>query len=251
MKKKSGTLGIIPARYQSSRFPGKPLALLAGRPMIRHVYERALRAGLAKLVVATDDERIARAVQDFGGSVRMTDAALPTGTDRCAAVAGEPEFEDYDIVVNIQGDEPLIHPDMIRQVAQVLEQEPAYDIGTLLREENDREAYHSPHTVKAVTDTRGRALYFSRAPIPSAALSEDAHVPAYLQHVGIYAFRREVLRQVAELPTGRWEGIERLEQLRWLEHGLVIGTARTMHHTWGVDTPEDLDRIARRLADKS
>jgi 3-deoxy-manno-octulosonate cytidylyltransferase (CMP-KDO synthetase) len=216
------------------------------------VYERARQAGLLdEVVVATDDERIAFEVRSFGGQVQMTDSSLPTGTDRCAAVAKVAAYAGYGIVVNIQGDEPLIQPAMIDRVVQVLAAPQGFDIGTLVRECSDRESYVSPHAVKAVTDINGRALYFSRSPIPSAALSDETPVPDFLLHVGLYAFRRAVLLKLSGLATGRWEGIERLEQLRWLEHGLSIGTAVTDGITWGVDTPEDLKRVARLLAEES
>jgi len=226
--------GIIPARYASQRFPGKPLALIDGQPMIRRVYEQALKAAsLSSLAVATDDERIAEVVVGFGGRCIMTSDQHPSGTDRCAEAAAH--FEDAEAIINIQGDEPRIHPEQIDQVAALLEQ--SAEIATLARHVTDfNEAYH-PNIVKVVTDLRGRALYFSRSPIPSASDN------GFLHHVGIYGFRTDILMTITRLKPGPLEIKERLEQLRWLENGYNIMVGITKLTSISVDTPEDLKKL--------
>jgi 3-deoxy-manno-octulosonate cytidylyltransferase (CMP-KDO synthetase) len=246
---------IIPARYASTRFPGKPLAPLLGQPMIQHVYRRAQEAKrVGQVWVATDDERIAEAVRGFGGNVLMTSPDHPSGTHRVVeaaqAVGGDP-------VLNLQGDEPLIRAEQIDQVVAALEEDPESDIATLCVASNDAGEIWSPHSVKVVTDHGGRALYFSRAPIPfyrEAWLRRGAGetVPcvwgtAWI-HIGLYGFRREAMDLLCSLPASPWDGAEQLEQLRFLHWGLRIRVAQTAHRTMGVDVPEDLKRVEEILA---
>jgi len=231
-------VAVIPARYASSRFPGKPLADIGGRPMIEHVYRRAADArGVDAVVVATDDRRIVDAVEAFGGIARMTGAEHRTGTDRVAEVAAELSCA---IVVNVQGDEPLLDPAMITAVVEPLRDDASVQMTTARRALTDPEDLRNPHVVKVVADARGDALYFSRAPIPFGS-------GAAFVHVGLYAFRREFLLRFAALPQTPLELAESLEQLRALEHGFPIRTVVTEHHSIGVDTPDDLER-ARRLS---
>ena len=240
----SRIVALIPARYDSSRFPGKALADLCGKPVIAHVYERVrLARGVAEVIVATDDPRIADAVAAFGGTVRMTRAAHRTGTDRIAEVARDLEC---DIVVNPQGDEPLLDPRMIEDVVRPLVDDPSVLMTTLRRPITDARDYLNPHVVKVTVDGHGDALYFSRAPIPAAG-APGAGLPPCHAHVGLFAFRREFLLRFAALPQTPLERIESLEQLRALEHGYRIRTVATQHATVGVDTPEDLERAREHL----
>jgi 3-deoxy-manno-octulosonate cytidylyltransferase (CMP-KDO synthetase) len=237
------TVVVIPARYDSTRLPGKALADIGGRPMIEHVYRRAAEAtGIDAVIVATDDERIAAAVAGFGGAVRMTSGAHQTGTDRVAEVASALGCE---VVVNLQGDEPAIDPRMIAQVAAPFAGDPALQMATLKRRITDAADYSNPSVVKVVSDLSGHALYFSRAPLPARAAAGTG-VAAY-QHVGLYAYRRTFLLQLAALPRTPLEQAESLEQLRALEHGFRILTLETPFDSLGVDTPEDLERARRQL----
>jgi 3-deoxy-manno-octulosonate cytidylyltransferase (CMP-KDO synthetase) len=234
-------VAVIPARYASSRFPGKPLADIGGRPMIEHVYRRAAEArGVDAVVVATDDRRIVEAVEAFGGVARMTGTSHRTGTDRVAEVAAELSCA---IVVNVQGDEPLLDPAMITAVVEPLRTDGEVVMTTARRPLTAPEDLHNPHVVKVVSDARGDALYFSRAPVPYGA---EGGSQAFV-HIGLYAFRRDFLLRFAALPQTPLELAESLEQLRALEHGYRIRTVVTEHHSIGVDTPEDLER-ARRLS---
>ncbi len=242
---KPRTVGIIPARYASSRFPGKALADLAGKPMVQHVVERAARASLLdEVLVATDDMRIAEAVQRFGGQARMTSPKHPSGTDRIAEVVGG---LDCDLVVNIQGDEPLIDPAVIDQAVLPLVQDSSIAMGTLARPMGLDEAA-DPSKVKVVVDRRGFALYFSRSRIPY--IRDDTPPPPerpYLLHMGLYVYRRDTLLRLAALPPTPLEERERLEQLRALEHGIGIRVVVTEHESFGVDTPADLERVRRMV----
>ncbi|MSO46313.1 MAG: 3-deoxy-manno-octulosonate cytidylyltransferase [Acidobacteria bacterium] len=240
---------VIPARYQSTRFPGKPLAEIAGRSMIEHVYRRAAAApGVDAVVVATDDARIAMIVEEFGGAVRMTRSIHRTGTDRIAEVAAE---LDCDIIVNVQGDEPLIDPQAVAEAVGALEHDPSLQMSTLRRLITDPDDYSNPNVVKVVSDKGGNALYFSRSSIPSVrgSIYETTGVrwPVY-KHVGLYAYRRDFVITFAGLPQTELEIAESLEQLRALEHGFRIRTVDTQHDSIGVDTPEDLERVRRQLA---
>jgi 3-deoxy-manno-octulosonate cytidylyltransferase (CMP-KDO synthetase) len=234
-------VAVIPARYHSTRFPGKPLANLAGRPMIEHVYTRAAAApGVDAVVVATDDARIEQAVRTFGGIVRMTGSEHRTGLDRIAEVAADLSCE---IVVNVQGDEPLIDPQAIAEVIAPLARDPGLHMSTLRRQIVDPGEIDNPHVVKVVVDRRDRALYFSRSCVPFVG---DARQPVF-KHIGLYAYRRAFVRELAALPQTPLELAESLEQLRALEHGFRICAVETHYDSIGVDTPEDLERVRRQM----
>ena len=246
----SRVVAVIPARYQSTRFPGKPLADIAGRSMIEHVYRRAAAAkGVDAVVVATDDVRIAMVVEGFGGVVRMTRSIHRSGMDRIAEIAPALPCE---IIVNVQGDEPLIEPEMISQAIGALDEDPEAQMSTLRRQITDRADYSNPNIVKVVVDRRGNALYFSRAPIPWVRDSDPPYVGAGLtspfhKHIGLYAYRRAFLLKLTELPPTQLEIAESLEQLRVLEHGFEIRVVETQHESIGVDTPQDLERVRHHL----
>lgn len=236
-------VGIIPARYQSSRFPGKPLADIFGRPMIRHVYESARRTSrLDRVLVATDDTRIADAVQAFGGEFMLTNGDHPSGTDRVAEVCRRLELDGDDIAVNIQGDEPLLQPVMIDQLVDALEESSHCPMATLAFESTDDDDYRDPNVVKLIVDRLRRALYFSRSPIP--CLRDAAEGPLlFLKHLGFYAYRHAFLQTFTTLEQGKLERLEKLEQLRALEYGYSIKVAFSPVDTLGVDTPEDMARL--------
>ncbi len=236
-------LGVIPARFGSSRYPGKALAALAGKPMIQHVYERASQARyLSQLIIATDDERIAGAARRFGAPVRMTRPDHPSGTDRVAEAASADTAE---LVVNIQGDEPLIDPGAIDAAVLGLLDEPEMPMGTLKKRIEDPDELANPNVVKVVTDRFGNALYFSRSRIPY--IREGAEQCTHYKHVGLYVYRREFLLSYSQLPVGPLEQAEKLEQLRALENGYKIRVVETEYESLGVDTPADLDRVAQLL----
>jgi 3-deoxy-manno-octulosonate cytidylyltransferase (CMP-KDO synthetase) len=242
---------IIPARYASSRFPGKPLADILGKTMIQRVYEQTAQAELVdEVVVATDDERIFNAVIAFGGKVCMTSDTHETGTDRLAEVATQ---LDSDLIVNVQGDEPLINPKMIDQAIAPLKEDDTIDMGTLMIPIADVDEYLNPNVVKVVTDQQGNALYFSRSPIPyyrdyANALGENFEYVRAFKHVGMYVYRREFLLAYPGLNMTPLEQAEKLEQLRALENGFRIRVVKTHLHSQGVDTPEDLTRVCEILA---
>ncbi len=249
----SSVLAVIPARYDSTRFPGKPLADLAGRPMIEHVYRRVSAATRVHgVVVATDDSRIAQAVEGFGGVAIMTRADHPSGTDRIAEVAAGLSCR---IVVNVQGDEPLIDPSAVDAAVEPLLADPSLEMSTLSRPLTDPREFASPHVVKVVTDARGHALYFSRAPIPFNGTADRESGVGRREpgraHVGLYAYRRDVLLRLAALPPAPLERIEALEQLRALTHGIGIRVVDIRHASIGVDTPDDLDRVRQLLTTAS
>lgn len=234
-------LGIIPARFASSRFPGKVLATLAGRPVLQHVYERAALARcLTGVVIATDDERVRDAARAFGATVRMTRADHASGTDRAAEVASG---DDASLVVNIQGDEPLIDPEAIDAAVLGLLEDPEAPMGTLRKRIDDPAEVANPNAVKVVTDRSGNAIYFSRAPIPY--IREDGEAAAHYRHIGLYVYRREFLLAYPGLPVGPLERAERLEQLRALENGFRIRVVETGYDSVGIDTPADLERVSR------
>ncbi len=234
---------VIPARYRSSRFPGKPLVPLNGKPLIWHVWEKAKKARLARdVLIATDDRRIYRECLDFGARAVMTSDAHPSGTDRVAEAAKG--FEEADVIVNLQGDEPLIRPEMIDAVIEALYDGRA-DMGTLVKRIESREEFEDPNVVKAVLDEEGFALYFSRSPIPYNR--DGGGLPAAWKHIGIYSYRKEALARLTALrPTGL-EETEKLEQLRALGHGMKIKARQTRFETIGVDTPEDLIKVGKWL----
>ena len=241
------TLIVIPARYASTRFPGKPLARLDGRPIIEHVWERLWRMRGCDCMVATDDDRIADAVEAFEGHVMMTLATHRSGTDRCGEVLERmerAEREPYDVVVNVQGDEPFVEPDQVRTLLDCFD-DPNVEIATLRTPIRTTEELLSPNNVKVVCDSRGRALYFSRQPLPyrrDVDPEQWIYGHSYYKHVGIYAFRAKTLRALCQLPEGDLERCERLEQLRWLEAGHPIAVRDTDHANIGIDTPDDLRR---------
>lgn len=240
---------VIPARLGSTRLPRKMLLAETGKPLVQHTYEAACRATLPEsVIIATDHEEIETAVRDFGGDVRMTSAALASGTDRVAAVARE--LPDADILVNVQGDEPEISGEAIDRVVRMLEEQPDKVMSTLATPMRSREQIESPSCVKVVFDAAGRALYFSRSPIPHAREWRDEYLtstPAtYHVHLGIYAYRRDFLLQLAAMPPGRLEQIEKLEQLRVLEAGYQIAVGVVDHATPGIDTLEEYQAFVRR-----
>ncbi|PWG63230.1 3-deoxy-manno-octulosonate cytidylyltransferase [Sediminicurvatus halobius] len=240
---------IIPARYGASRLPGKPLRQIAGAPMIRHVWERARESGAERVLVATDDARIADVVSAFGGEARLTSADHASGTDRLAEVAAREALAGESIVVNLQGDEPLMPPTLLAQVAEVLAMAPDAAMATLATPLGDSAELDNPNVVKVVTGTDGRALYFSRAPIPWDRDGAPAERLALARrHLGIYAYRVAFLHRYPGLPATALERLEQLEQLRALANGerIQVADARTSPGP-GVDTPEDLERVARLL----
>ena len=239
-------VGIIPARYQSTRFPGKPLATIAGKPMIQHVVEQCRKSKLLdSVIVATDDERIANAVTNFGGEVVFTKPTHSNGTERVAEAATLPD-KPADFIINIQGDEPLIAPEQIDEVCEFLKTNRP-QIATLVRPMNDKEQVQSANVVKCVITKNGEALYFSRSPIPFAR----NQVKTYYQHIGLYAFAADVLQQIVQLEPGELEQAESLEQLRWLENGFTISTLKTDRPTFGVDVVEDSAIIEKQLNETS
>lgn len=236
-------LCVIPARFASTRLPGKPLADIAGKPMIQHVYERAKLAELPfDVIVATDHELVYKTVLNFGGKAMMTAPDHPTGTDRLAEVAAG--YPDVDVLVNIQGDEPLIAPEVIDRLAGAFENNSEISMATLMTRMGEEE-YNNPNAVKVVTDQNGYALYFSRSLIPYPRKA-DKNFAVY-KHVGIYAYRRDFLMKFANLPSTPLEQAESLEQLRALEHGYKIKVLETDHQFIGVDTPEDLEQVNKLL----
>ncbi len=252
------TLAVLPSRYAASRFPGKPLALIGGRPMIRWVWEAARQAeGVDRVVVATDDERIRSTVEGFGGEAILTDPALPSGTDRVAATLdrlGEP----FDLVLNIQGDEPAMHPATLAAVVALMKARPELPMGTAACAFQSVDELFNPNIVKVVTDRHQRALYFSRSPIPYVrtdgrsdldfrAWLTPEHLAHFKRHLGIYAYRPEALRAFTQLPPHPLERLEMLEQLRALAAGMPIGVAETPHVSLGVDKPEDVGPVEALL----
>ena len=237
-------VGIIPARYDSKRLPGKPLVLIHDRPMIQHVYQRASEATtLQQLVVATDDPRIQKAVAQFGGEVLMTSGEHLSGTDRVAEAARQLVLKDDAIVVNIQGDEPLLRAEMIDSLVQNLQENGDVPMATLAYPETDNHDLTDPGVVKVVLDAKWRALYFSRSPIP--AVRDRSSPPPYYKHLGFYGYRNGFLQEFTKLSPGVLEKLEKLEQLRALEHGFSISVVITPFDSISVDTPEDLARVRK------
>lgn len=239
---------VIPARYGSTRLPGKPLLDIGGRPMIEHVHDRATKAPcVQRVLVATDDTRIADAVAAFGGEAWITRPDHPTGSDRLAEVARR---LISDIIVNVQGDEPLMPSSLIQSVVAALADDPALGIATVRCPITDAGMLSDPHVVKVVVDARGDALYFSRAPIPHARDAAPGRPVLGDRHVGLYAYRRNCLLELAEIPPTPLERLERLEQLRALEAGYRIGTIAAAEVPSGVDTPADLERVRHLVASR-
>jgi 3-deoxy-manno-octulosonate cytidylyltransferase (CMP-KDO synthetase) len=245
-------LAIIPARYASTRFPAKPLALLGGKPVIQHVYERV--SNLLDAVVATDDERIYDAVKAFGGRVVMTSTEHRTGTDRCLEAYNNIGVE-ADVIINVQGDEPFIAEEQICGLMQCFDN-PQTDIATLIKPfpaDTTFDILSNPNTPKVIVNPQGQAIYFSRSVIPylrGKAENEWASLHTYYKHIGIYAYRVEVLKQITQMTQTQLELVESLEQLRWLENGLTIQTAVTNIETIGIDTPDDLVKAEEFLNSK-
>ncbi|MGK6351096.1 3-deoxy-manno-octulosonate cytidylyltransferase [Parapedobacter sp. DT-150] len=237
-------IGIIPARYASSRFPGKPLVDIQGKSMVQRVYEQATKSErLHEVVVATDDERIFSHVTAFGGKVLMTADTHQSGTDRCAEVLSV--YAGFDIAINIQGDEPYIDPIQIELVAGCFEN-PDVQIATLVKKITALSELYNTGIPKVVVDRTGQAIYFSRQTIPfqrNAPSQDWLHLHPYYKHIGIYGYRASVLAELTKLPVSSLEKAEALEQLRWVENGYTIQTAETTLETIAVDTPEDLERL--------
>jgi 3-deoxy-manno-octulosonate cytidylyltransferase (CMP-KDO synthetase) len=243
-------VGIIPARFASTRLPGKPLTDLGGKTMIQRVVEQAGQAQLSRVVVATDDERILAHVRSFGGEAVLTSADHPSGTDRV--------FDAYcqldapaDCIINIQGDEPFIQPEQINALIALFSADPRTQLATLVKPVVSEEELFSPHMPKVVLDTRGQALYFSRHPLPYQRQYPQEQWLAhhrYLRHIGLYAYRPDILAEITRLPPSPLELAESLEQLRWLENGYHIQTAETRVATLGIDTPEDVQRALAHLS---
>ena len=250
------TYAIIPSRFGSSRFPGKPLAVLAGKPLVAWVVEAVKKArGFDEVLVATDDERIVKAVEEHGGKAVMTPSELPSGTDRVACAARNflgRDFDDDDILVNIQGDEPLIDPALVEQLAQKLKDDPRWSMATAVAPIRSAEDFAAKSVVKVVTDRDGGALYFSRAPIPCDRDNvPEIHNPLYVRHLGIYAYRGEFLKRYIKEPPCDLEKTEKLEQLRALWMGAKIAVVRTQDEGVGVDTPEDAVRVGKILEERA
>lgn len=244
-------LAIIPARYASTRFPGKPLALIGGKPMIQHVYER-VSTRFADVVVATDDERIEQAVEAFGGRVVMTSTSHRSGTDRAAEALETYEKQSgrkFDVVVNVQGDEPFVADEHLQKI-EALFQSDRTEIATLVKRFSPDEDIFNPNSPKVAVSADGQALWFSRSVIPflrGEEQSEWQKKHTYFKHIGIYAYRAETLRRITLLPQGENEKAESLEQLRWLENGYRISVAETDVQNAAIDTPEDLERILKQI----
>ena len=238
---KKDVVGVIPARYSSTRFEGKVLADINGKPMIQHVWERAKQALLLdELIIACDDERVAAVAKEFKANVVMTAKQHVCGTDRIAEVVNPLECK---VVINIQGDEPLLHPTMIDNVARVLLDDPTLSMATIIKRIDDPAIIADPHVVKVVVDKHGFAMYFSRAAIPYLAHNSQVKTPSYYKHIGLYGYTKDFLFTFKNLKPSHFEKIENLEQLRVLEEGYKIKVIETKYETIGVDTAEDLAKL--------
>ncbi|MCM8797209.1 MAG: 3-deoxy-manno-octulosonate cytidylyltransferase [Candidatus Omnitrophica bacterium] len=241
-------IGVIPSRYSSSRFEGKVIADLLGKPMIQHVWERAKQAKtLDEVIIACDDERVAKVAVGFGAKVTMTSKDHACGTDRISEVVNP---LDVEIVINIQADEPLIHPTMIDNVALCLLEDKNICMATAMKKIEDSATLVDPHVVKVVVDKNNFALYFSRAAIPFQARNSEVKNPVYYKHIGLYGYTKDFLFTYKNLPVSNLEKIERLEQLRVLENGFRIKVIETKYDTIGVDTPDDLEKVKAFLSRK-
>ncbi|NQT06692.1 MAG: 3-deoxy-manno-octulosonate cytidylyltransferase [Candidatus Omnitrophica bacterium] len=238
-------IGIIPARYGSTRFEGKVLADLMGKPVVQHVYEMAKRAKmLDDLIIATDDDRIMKAVKEFGGKAVLTSVDQPTGTDRLAEVVNP---IDTRIIINIQGDEPFIHQSMIDELVRTMLDDEGINMATVIKKIKDKNEIMDSNVVKAVIDKNGYALYFSRSPIP---FERDRQSDCFYKHLGLYGYTKDFLYTFTNLPKTELEKTESLEQLRALEHGYRIKTIETKLDTVGIDTPEDLEKAKKVLLER-
>jgi len=237
-------VGIIPARYASTRFPGKPLIDIKGKSMIQHVYERAEKSSLDKIVVATDDQRIFDNVSSFGGEAVMTAADHPSGTDRCWDALQQLK-ENFQYVINIQGDEPLIDPQQINELAAVLK-DGTTELATQMIKVDSHEMLFNTGEVKIVLNTNNEAIYFSRSVIPFIKNADEKNWHLhhnYYRHVGMYAYRKDILQKITQLPVSLLEKAESLEQLRWIENGFKIKCVETKFESHCIDTPEDLQSL--------
>lgn len=238
-------IGIIPARYASTRFPGKPLADIAGKPMILRVYEQVKKCKtLDKVIVATDDKRIQSEVTAFGGRIELTARTHSNGTERCAEVALR---NDADYYINIQGDEPFIKPEQIYHLTQLLDGKT--ELGTLIKKVSEPQDLDNPNIMKVIINKHNEAIYFSRACIPylrDMPKSEWFRHHTFFKHIGIYAYRKDILEAIVKLPVGILEKAESLEQLRWIENGYTIKTTETDMETMGIDTPEDIKQALKQ-----
>ena len=243
-------LGVIPSRFGSSRFPGKPLIDIAGQSMIQRVYLQSKKCELIdEVIVATDDDRIYQHVLEFGGKAMMTSTQHENGTQRCGEVLDA--HSDFDVVLNIQGDEPLIKPQQLEKVIALFHDE-TVQIGTLVKKMDKEEEVLNVNRVKVVLDSKQNAIYFSRNTIPASnnlSLTQILDLGLFYKHIGIYAWRIEVLKELLQLPFSELERVESLEQLRWLYNGYKIRVAETSIETPNIDTPEDLEEVLRALAD--
>ncbi len=240
-------LGVIPARYQSSRFPGKPLVKIGDRSMVQRVYDRVQAASLIdEVIVATDHQEIFEHLTSSDCAVVMTSESHQSGTDRVAEVAQK--YSDFELIINIQGDEPFIHSSQINAIVEPFLRNASTQIVTLARKINEPEALFSPHVVKVLFDAQHNAIYFSRQPLPylrDIKQAEWLQHHNFYQHIGLYGFKRKTLLEITQLPQSKLEKAESLEQLRWLEHQYPIQIAITDQASYGIDTPEDLERIKR------
>ena len=238
------TLGIIPARYASTRFPGKPLVDIAGKSMIQRVYEQAKKCGqLSEVIVATDDDRIFEHVRGFGGKAVMTSSSHQSGTDRCAEVAEK--HPEYDAIINIQGDEPYIDPEQISKLINCFGDADT-QIATLVKKVSTDQELHNTNSPKVIINKNSEAIYFSRSPLPHIRGQEPQNWLqhfTYFKHIGIYGYRANILRQITKLPVSPLEKAESLEQLRWIENGYKIKVAETEIETIAIDMPEDLKKL--------
>ncbi|MCX5708423.1 MAG: 3-deoxy-manno-octulosonate cytidylyltransferase [Candidatus Omnitrophica bacterium] len=244
-EEKSKVVGVIPARYSSTRFEAKVLADIMGKPMIQWVWERAKQVKvLDELIIACDDERVAEVCKGFGATVAMTAKGHASGTDRIAEVVNP---LDVKVVVNIQGDEPMIHPTMIDSVAREILSGSAISVATIIKKIEDPQEINDPHVVKVVKDKNDFALYFSRSPIPFLARNSDITAPVYYKHIGLYGYSKDFLFTYKNMAPSCLERTEKLEQLRILEDGYKIKVIETKYNTIGVDTPEDLEKVKEYL----
>ncbi|MFY9402335.1 MAG: 3-deoxy-manno-octulosonate cytidylyltransferase [Candidatus Omnitrophota bacterium] len=238
-------IGVIPARYSSTRFYGKVLAQIAGKPMVQHVWEKAKQARmLDEVIIACDNEEVASVASAFGAKVVLTSKEHSCGTDRIAEVVNP---LDVKVIVNIQADEPLIHPTMIDSVSRALVEDDSVSMATIKKRIEDEDLINDPNLVKVITDRNGFALYFSRSPIPYLAVNSEVKDPVYFKHIGLYSYTKDFLFTYKNLPLSTLEEMEKLEQLRALEAGFKIKVIETKFDTIGIDTPEDLVRVEELL----
>jgi 3-deoxy-manno-octulosonate cytidylyltransferase (CMP-KDO synthetase) len=245
---KEAKIGVfIPARYGSTRFEGKPLSLISEKPLIQRVYEQAEKADcISEVIVATDDKRIADCVENFAGKYIFTSQKHRSGTDRIAEAAKAAGFGMDDIIVNVQGDQPILNPICISEVAAPFFEDESVEMSTLVCKMTDMNEYKNSNTVKAVLDNKGFALYFSRSPIPYA-MEKQNNFNIY-KHLGVYAYKRSFLEKFTQLPLGQLENIEKLEQLRALENGFKIKAVVTKYNSFSIDIPEDIEKVEKLLS---